>query len=48
MRIKRTNNRSVTARRVRTTAVVAGLAAVAALAVPTANAETPVRSVPTS
>ncbi|CAM5580493.1 S1 family peptidase [Streptomyces californicus] len=41
MRIKRTNNRSVTARRVRTTAVVAGLAAVAALAVPTANAETP-------
>ncbi len=48
MRIKRTNNRSIAARRVRTTAVLAGLAAVAAMAIPTANAETPGRSAPTS
>ncbi|MBV7246934.1 MULTISPECIES: S1 family peptidase [Streptomyces] len=41
MRIKRTNIRSNAARRVRTTAVLAGLAAVAAMAIPTANAETP-------
>ncbi|MFD5198877.1 S1 family peptidase [Streptomyces sp. NPDC058375] len=41
MRIKRTNPRSNAARRVRTTAVLAGLAAVAAMAIPTANAETP-------
>ncbi|SCF69756.1 streptogrisin B, partial [Streptomyces sp. Ncost-T6T-2b] len=41
VRIKRTNNRSNAARRVRTTAVLAGLAAVAAMAIPTANAETP-------
>ncbi|CAM5624526.1 Serine protease OS=Streptomyces microflavus OX=1919 GN=Smic_14180 PE=3 SV=1 [Streptomyces microflavus] len=39
MRIKRTNPRRNQARRVRTTAVLAGLAAVAAFTVPTASAE---------
>ncbi|MER6193992.1 S1 family peptidase [Streptomyces cyaneofuscatus] len=39
MRIKRTNPRHNQARRVRTTAVLAGLAAVAAFTVPTASAE---------